>query len=272
MPARDKTLDEFKEIKTKKCSNCGKVKHVNEFHRDKHTIDGFTTQCKNCRNEHYHTHKERIAKHRKQYRENNKEKIAEQQKHYREVNKEKIAEKSKEYREANKEKIAERGKRYREANKEKEAARIKRWSEANKERVSETGKAYYEENKEEILTRQKERYPLIKEKKAKESKQRYHTKRQIISEHKNLCAICGDTREHVLVFHHKNPKEKKFSIAGHNRSTVNLLAEIKKCIVLCNNCHHEFHHFDKRLEKTPKALLEKYESLGIWLKDRENDE
>jgi len=126
--------------------------------------------------------------------------------------------------------------------------------------------------KEKILARQKERYPLIKEKKARESNQRYHTKRQIISEHKKLCAICGDTREHVLVFHHKNPKEKKFSIAGHNRSTMNLIAEIKKCMVLCNNCHNEFHYFSKNSEEIPKELLEMYVTLGIWLKDCENNE
>jgi len=272
LPTRDKTEDEFKEAKTQKCSKCGIIKNVNEFHKDKHTVNGVTTQCKECRNEHYHIHKKRISEHRKKYREKNKGKIAKQQKSYRESNKEKIAKRSKKYREANKEKIAEMGKRYREENREKEATRKKRWREANKERVSETGKSYYKKNKEKILERQKEHYPLIKRKKSKESKQRYQAKRQIISKHKNLCVLCGDTREHVLVFHHKNPKKKEFSIAGHNRSKENLLAEIKKCIVLCNNCHHEFHYFDRNPKHIPKELLEKYKILGIWLEVRENNE
>ena len=52
------------------------------------------------------------------------------------------------------------------------------------------------------------------------------------------CQICG-YNEHpsVLIFHHKNPKEKEFNIGNKRVSKKRLLKEIKKCVVLCSNCH-----------------------------------
>ena len=59
------------------------------------------------------------------------------------------------------------------------------------------------------------------------------------------CLRCGDNRFYCLDFHHRIPSEKDFSIShaisgkyGHDR----ILEEIKKCIVLCKNCHSEVHY------------------------------
>ena len=59
------------------------------------------------------------------------------------------------------------------------------------------------------------------------------------------CNECGDDRHYVLDFHHKNPKDKSFGI-GENLSCnfEKILGEIDKCIVLCSNCHKEFHYFN----------------------------
>lgn len=59
------------------------------------------------------------------------------------------------------------------------------------------------------------------------------------------CQKCGyDRCGASLEFHHLNPEEKDKQIArmiSNNYSLDKVREEIKKCIVLCSNCHHEFH-------------------------------
>lgn len=60
---------------------------------------------------------------------------------------------------------------------------------------------------------------------------------------KKSCEECGENRVLCLDFHHKE-KSKDFSIArGINRtySKRKILKELKKCIVLCANCHRIKH-------------------------------
>ena len=60
------------------------------------------------------------------------------------------------------------------------------------------------------------------------------------------CEKCGETRFYLLDFHHKNPDQKEFSIS--KKATIkleNLMPEIKKCIILCSNCHREFHYLNE---------------------------
>ena len=58
---------------TKVCCKCGKEKPVSEFHKDKNSSDGYTYQCKECRNakykEYYHSNIDKM----KEKRENTKE-------------------------------------------------------------------------------------------------------------------------------------------------------------------------------------------------------
>jgi hypothetical protein len=56
------------------------------------------------------------------------------------------------------------------------------------------------------------------------------------------CHHCGHKDYDVLTFHHKNPKTKKFTLCqSWQKSWKTLLAEIKKCILLCANCHMKLH-------------------------------
>lgn len=60
----------------------------------------------------------------------------------------------------------------------------------------------------------------------------------------NRCYICGyDKCKSALTFHHINPKDKLFGISGskltHNKNK--LIDEVKKCVLLCSNCHAEVH-------------------------------
>ena len=56
----------------------------------------------------------------------------------------------------------------------------------------------------------------------------------------NQCHDCGDKHpQYVYEFHHINPKEKRFTIGGHNlnRKWEEVLLEATKCEMLCANCH-----------------------------------
>ena len=59
------------------------------------------------------------------------------------------------------------------------------------------------------------------------------------------CEICGFSHPASLDFHHLNPDEKEFSIneTRNYTSISKFLSEIKKCIVLCANCHR-MHHYN----------------------------
>jgi hypothetical protein len=59
---------------------------------------------------------------------------------------------------------------------------------------------------------------------------------------KTLCVDCGNTDSRVLDFHHLRDKIKAVAVmrtAGWSKKRI--LAEIKKCIVLCANCHRIRH-------------------------------
>lgn len=56
------------------------------------------------------------------------------------------------------------------------------------------------------------------------------------------CEVCGESRTVCLDFHHREPEAKKFSVAeGVNCSVAVLDKEIKKCMVVCSNCHRVLH-------------------------------
>lgn len=65
----------------------------------------------------------------------------------------------------------------------------------------------------------------------------------IISNAKSVgCKICKENCNACLDFHHLNGKDKLDNIAHLNKYSVKYLQkEIKKCIVLCSNCHRKLH-------------------------------
>jgi len=58
------------------------------------------------------------------------------------------------------------------------------------------------------------------------------------------CCLCGYNKNNAaLEFHHIHPEEKSYGIAtnGTCRDLETDLAEIKKCVLVCANCHREIH-------------------------------
>ena len=78
------------------------------------------------------------------------------------------------------------------------------------------------------------------------------TKRALVNRHykwlsdykRNVgCTRCGIRDPRVLDFHHRDKKDKMFCIGGLRREVgfQKLLDEIKKCEVVCANCHRILH-------------------------------
>ena len=89
----------------------------------------------------------------------------------------------------------------------------------------------------------------------KRETERYWEKRNFIDKQRNCCAKCGETRTHILDFHHKNPKDKQFTIGRLKKgSEETIQKEIDKCVCLCANCHRDFHF----LERTLQITLDEY--------------
>lgn len=59
------------------------------------------------------------------------------------------------------------------------------------------------------------------------------------------CKKCGDKRWYVLDFHHLKNKEWNMSdLCARGSSIERIKKEIKKCILLCSNCHREEHYLN----------------------------
>jgi predicted HNH restriction endonuclease len=74
------------------------------------------------------------------------------------------------------------------------------------------------------------------------AKRRRTLKLKAINSLGGACKLCGYNKHPgILDFHHINPSSKSFGISsgGFSRSWENIEAEIKKCILVCANCHRE---------------------------------
>jgi transposase len=71
---------------------------------------------------------------------------------------------------------------------------------------------------------------------------RRNAKDDLVREAGGRCVLCGyDQCMGALHFHHLDPSAKSFGLAmrGHTKSFEKLLAEARKCVLLCANCHAE---------------------------------
>ena len=60
------------------------------------------------------------------------------------------------------------------------------------------------------------------------------------------CELCGEARAVCLDFHHRDPDSKLFSLGeGSAYGIDSLKREIKKCMVVCSNCHRVLHAKDR---------------------------
>jgi hypothetical protein len=67
-----------------------------------------------------------------------------------------------------------------------------------------------------------------------------------VKEYKNThpCVKCGESNPVCLIFHHRDPSTKKFNVGMRTTNVVKdeLVEEMKKCDVMCLNCHAKLHN------------------------------
>lgn len=68
------------------------------------------------------------------------------------------------------------------------------------------------------------------------------------------CEKCGETRPHILAFHHLEGKDGSPANLLANSKIKEFFTEVFKSILLCNNCHGDFHY----LNTTTGITLEEY--------------
>lgn len=67
-----------------------------------------------------------------------------------------------------------------------------------------------------------------------------------INRYKRICScfFCRENNSVCLDFHHKNGADKEYNIGNLCSQTTSLdkvKSEIRKCVVLCSNCHRKLH-------------------------------
>ena len=69
------------------------------------------------------------------------------------------------------------------------------------------------------------------------------------------CSNCPENHPACLEFHHLDPKTKEISVSvltGRTYSIEKIKREMRKCIVLCSNCHRKYHYSLK--ESSPSEI------------------
>lgn len=83
----------------------------------------------------------------------------------------------------------------------------------------------------------------------------------IVNEFKKCgCQKCGEVKEYLLDCHHIKTEEKINNICNmiKSASEKTLKLELEKCIVLCANCHREFHYLEKEMGISIEDYLKQY--------------
>lgn len=150
---------------SKTCKECGKVKPLTCFGKNRTYSDGHDSKCKECRAAYYKQYAKRnaakIREYEKEYVRRNREAIRAKRKKYYEENKGKILSKNAEYRENHREEIKKYFRdRYKNLRREILDSQ-KEYNKTHREEKKEYLKAYYRANKtrlkEQNLRRQRER-------------------------------------------------------------------------------------------------------------------
>ena len=145
----------------------------------------------------------------------------------------------------------EKQKEYYEKNKEKIKAYAKEYYAKNKDK----SKKYYQDNKEKIEAYRQEynNTPANKVKKRRATRKIHSRNKQFVWDIKtnSKCIRCGEDHPACLVFHHRDPSQKKDYIPRliKSSSIKTIQEEIAKCDILCFNCHQKL-HFNQREIKT----------------------
>ncbi len=108
---------------------------------------------------------------------------------------------------------------------------------------------HYYRNKEQYLKRNRERKKRLK-------KQWLEFKGSL------SCQMCGENHISALDFHHveKTSNNRAVNTLVSNYNFKEAYEEVKKCVVLCANCHRKHHH-NERVKKRKRKKRKKRKSI-----------
>jgi len=76
------------------------------------------------------------------------------------------------------------------------------------------------------------------------------------------CRICGDNNISHLVFHHRDKNTKRSKICSLMSSSWRIIEkELKKCDLLCHNCHEELHEKERIISYNDKKIYMEYKGI-----------
>lgn len=101
---------------------------------------------------------------------------------------------------------------------------------------------------------------------------RKRTKERIVQSFGGKCNICGYFKcLDALELHHLDPHTKDFPIGkvlANPNSWDKIVNELRKCVLLCSNCHREVH---AGIAKTPDKHIRFDESFADYKKNQEEE-
>ena len=93
-------------------------------------------------------------------------------------------------------------------------------------------------------------------------KWRASTKDRMVEAMGGKCQCCGyDKTNKALAFHHIDPKEKDMGFGdtrANPKSWSKIVEELRKCILVCHNCHSEIHDGIRMLPKKYVTFNEEF--------------
>lgn len=96
------------------------------------------------------------------------------------------------------------------------------------------------------------------------------TKSRIVEAMGGGCACCGYNKCYAsLALHHLEPKQKDFSLGAIRASPKSweaIIKEVKKCILVCHNCHGEIHEGIREIPHKYHVFNEKFEDYNSLIK------
>lgn len=95
---------------------------------------------------------------------------------------------------------------------------------------------------------------------------RENTKNKMVKAMGGKCQCCGyDRCNKALAFHHLDPNEKDLgfgSIRANPKSWEKIVKELKKCILVCHNCHSEIHAGVRELPEQYETFNNEYTDIS----------
>lgn len=119
----------------------------------------------------------------------------------------------------------------------------------NKEQKSEYAKERYKKNRERLLEYQNKRY--------NETLDIFQQWRKTLK-----CCNCEENDVACLEFHHSDPETKENNVVRMvSRSVKSVIKELKKCVVVCANCHRRIHAYDIKTDPNTEDLGTSFENF-----------